>query len=163
MADDKVIGQVESEGPTNEALLVEYQAAQDSAQHHDNMIWSATGIVWGASLILLGFILEGLAKNADPGTAKVSVSALSLAPLAVSPLAIVLLTYLWYAACVFASVKNQKYARCKEIELLLGLRQHSTLRMPKYRQRILYGIAMGLFIATWFGVFIYTLINCLHG
>lgn len=27
-----------------EAALVEYQAAQESAQHHDNLVWSVTSL-----------------------------------------------------------------------------------------------------------------------
>ena len=35
----------------NQSLLVEYQAAQDSAQHHDSLVWTTTGIIWGAGLV----------------------------------------------------------------------------------------------------------------
>ena len=73
--------------------------AQASAQHHD-LIWSATGLSWGASLILLGFVLENLAKNSAPAATTAPGPALNLAPLAVSVLAIVLLGYLWYTAVV---------------------------------------------------------------
>lgn len=135
----------------DDALLVEYQTAQDSAQHHDNMIWSATSIVWAASLVLLGFVLENFEKK------------LNLIIMAVAVLAMVMLGYIWYASRVFGAVKNQKYARCKKIEQLLGLQQHASVRMPKHVQRVLYGIVMGLFIATWFGILIYTIIKCLRG
>ena len=39
-----------------EVLLVEYQAAQSSAQHHDQLVWTVTSIVWGSNLVLLGVI-----------------------------------------------------------------------------------------------------------
>jgi len=48
--------------PTNDALLVEYQAAQGSAEHHDNLVWTVTSTMWGASLILLGFTLDQVGK-----------------------------------------------------------------------------------------------------
>lgn len=46
------------EGPTpeqREALLVEYQKTQDSAQHHDVLVWSITSLNWIGSALLMGF------------------------------------------------------------------------------------------------------------
>jgi hypothetical protein len=90
--------------PTPEALLVEYQSAQDSAQHHDNLVWTTTGIIWGSSLILLGFVITSL--NTPP---------LKLVITASSILGLLLCIYVWLAALQFASVRNQKYSRCKKI------------------------------------------------
>ena len=50
-------GSEHSPEPTPEQLLVEYQAAQTSAEHHDGLIWSISGVVWAASLVLLGILL----------------------------------------------------------------------------------------------------------
>ena len=40
--------------------IAEYKAAQDSAQHHDNLLWYVSSIVWGGNLILLGSCLENI-------------------------------------------------------------------------------------------------------
>ena len=124
------------------ALLVEYQAAQDSAQHHDNQIWSGTGVIWGSNLILLGFILSNLTQA-------------SLRPLIVvlSLLGFFLNVYAWIAAVRATSVKRQQYARCKEIEATFDLHQHRDLGfVPKIETR-LYGLIMLLFFAAWIMVF----------
>ena len=39
-----------------EVLLVEYQAAQESAQHHDNLVWTVTALIWGGMLVLLEMV-----------------------------------------------------------------------------------------------------------
>jgi 4-amino-4-deoxy-L-arabinose transferase-like glycosyltransferase len=121
-----------------EALLVEYQAAQDSAQHHDSLVWTTTGIIWGAGLVLIGFVIE----NMNDPRLKVSI-------IATSVLAILLLVYLWVMALTLGSVRNQKYARCKEIEKVFQFEQHSKLRYPNRSGRIFYGVIMVVFIVSW--------------
>jgi hypothetical protein len=37
-------------------LLVEYGKAQDSAEHHDNLVWSIASLNWVGSAVLLGFV-----------------------------------------------------------------------------------------------------------
>ena len=37
--------------------IAEYKATQDSAQHHDNLLWYVSSIVWGGNLVLLGSFL----------------------------------------------------------------------------------------------------------
>lgn len=124
--------------PDNQALLVEYQAAQDSAQHHDALVWTTTGIIWGAGLVLIGFVIQNMN---DPH--------LKLSIIATCVLAILLLVYLWVMALQLGSVKNQKYARCKEIESIFSFTQHSKLRYAKNSGRIFYGVVMVVFITTW--------------
>jgi len=121
-----------------DALLVEYQAAQNSAQHHDILLYTTTSVMWGASLILLGFILNNLANTA-------------LRPLItlLSILGLVLCVTVWIFALQFNSIKRQKYRRCKKIEEILNLSQHRTLRYASRSQRFLYGIIMLIFISTW--------------
>lgn len=63
-----------AEQATPDALLVEYQAAQDSAHHHDNMLWSTTSIMWGASLLVIGFVLQHL----EDATLRPLITALSV-------------------------------------------------------------------------------------
>jgi len=41
-------------------LLLEYTQAQESAQYHDSLTWEVTSIIWGASTLLIGFIVEAL-------------------------------------------------------------------------------------------------------
>jgi hypothetical protein len=119
-------------------LLAEYQAAQSSAQHHDGLIWPATSIVWGANLVILGFILQNL-------------STLTLKPLTtlLCLLAIVLDITVWIFACQYAKIKNQKYDRCKVIEEKIGFRQHRDVSHPPGFQRVLYAIVMLIFLFTW--------------
>jgi len=124
--------------PDNQDLLVEYQAAQDSAQHHDSLVWTTTGIIWGAGLVLIGFVIQNMN---DPR--------LKLSIIATSVLAILLLVYLWSMALQLGSVRNQKYARCKEIEKIFHFEQHSKLRYANRSGRIFYGVIMVVFIITW--------------
>jgi len=125
-------------GPSTDDLRVEYQAAQDSAQHHDSLVWSVTSVIWGGSLILMGFILAASKED-------------SLRPVLIvlSLLGIVLTIGVWAFALQLNAVKRHKYARCKEIEAVLHLRQHSTLRWASGSQRVVYGIIMVLFLAAW--------------
>jgi hypothetical protein len=50
---------------TEGLLLVEYEQAQESAQYHDNLNWEVTSIIWGASTLLIGFIVEAIC-NGNP-------------------------------------------------------------------------------------------------
>jgi hypothetical protein len=49
------------EPTTNEILLVEYQKAQDSAEHHDNLVGSVTSL-WLGSAVLIGRRLRPVAE-----------------------------------------------------------------------------------------------------
>jgi len=121
-----------------ERLLVEYQAAQSSAEHHDTLIWSITGVVWAASLILLGFMLDALAKDE-----------LKYVIVLMSVLGILMLIKVWVYTYQLAALKIHKYDRCKEIEAVLGLKQHSTLKYPGGRQKNFYSAVMVVFIVVW--------------
>lgn len=122
-------------------FLVEYQAAQDSAQHHDDQIWSATGVIWASNLILLGFILSSLSQ---PGVLPL-VIVLGL-------LGLVLNTFLLIASLQYTSVKNQKYKRCRELEEVFDFHQHRDLRYRQRTQTYLYVGVMLLFFAAWITV-----------
>jgi hypothetical protein len=119
-------------------FLVEYQAAQNSAQHHDNLVWPATSVMWGASLILIGFVLNNL-SNAN------------LRPLITASgiLGIMLCVFVLRFRSQYASIKNQKYTRCKELEKLFGFRQHSNLSYPRGSMQKLYCVVTVFFIVTW--------------
>ena len=122
----------------HDALLIEYHAAQDSAQHHDNLLYTTTSLMWGTSLILLGFILNKLTD-------------VTLRPLitSLSVLGLVLNVTVWVFALQFNSIKRQKYAQCKELEAQLNLSQHRNLHYASGSQRVLYAIVMLIFIFTW--------------
>ena len=124
--------------PTDDQLMVEYQAAQDSAQHHDNLIWSITSIMWGASLVLLGFIIQAVA---NPALASLIVAA--------TVLGILLNLCVLLAVLQLNSVKNQKYDRCKEIEARFGLRQHQTVQYRRGVQRVVYTLVTVMFLIAW--------------
>lgn len=125
-----------------EALCIEYQAAQASAEHHDSLVWTVTSILWAATLLLLGFVLENLGEY-------------NLRPMLtwVSMLNIFLISAIWLFTRQFRSMKNQKYDRCKIIERQLGIRQHLALEHSG-RQKIIYAVLTGVLIFTWFLVLV---------
>src|SRR3954447_23779614 len=99
-----------------EILLVEYQKAQDSAEHHDDQVWTVTTLNWVGSAVLMGFVLSGLSGH-------LSLSH-KLVLLSVSCVGILLSALVWIWARQLRRVKGQKYARCQQIERQLGMRQH---------------------------------------
>jgi len=121
-----------------EVLLVEYQVSQESYQHHDNLVWTVTTIIWGGTLVLFGFILGGL----DKPNFQLILTILSM-------LGIALTIAVWVFALQFNSIMRQKYQRCKDIEKLLGMYQNQGLKYVKGLQRIVYAIVTVLFIIVW--------------
>jgi hypothetical protein len=131
--------------PSPEDLRVEYQAAQDSAQHHDNISWTVTSIIWGGSLVLLGFTLDHLNEP-------------SLRPVitVLCVLGISLNTFSWRIFYQFNYLKRQKYNRCKEIEKILYMKQHNSTEWPSGSLRILYHILVWMFVIAWLLVLLTT-------
>lgn len=136
--------------PDKEILLVEYQAAQSSAEHHDTLVWTVTSIIWAANLVLLGFMLNSINKIELKGWL-----------LAFSFLGIFLCVNVWIFACQFRKIKNKKYNRCKFIEKKLKMRQHLSIRDSKVKQWTIYSIITGMFIGLWIGVICFVLV-CLY-
>jgi len=126
-----------------EVLLVEYQAAQESAQHHDNLVWTVTALIWGGMLVLFGFILG----NLDNASLRLILILLSIIGIALT-MAVLVFTL------QYNSVTRQKYQRCKTIELLLGMRQHNELKYTPGLQKIIYNMITILFVIAWFIVFL---------
>jgi hypothetical protein len=124
-----------------DVLLVEYQAAQESAQHHDNLVWTVTAIIWGGMLVLFGFVLG----NLDNVNLRLILTLLSI-------LGIALTIAVWGFALQLNSVKRQKYRRCKQIEELLDMHHHRELKYAAASQRIVYGTVTILFIIVWLSV-----------
>jgi hypothetical protein len=120
-------------------LLVEYQAAQSSAQHHDQLLWTVTSIMWGSSLVLMGFILK------SPMTTLLGV----IVSITLCVLGIILTIFVRSAQRQFRCLRNTKYARCKVIEEELGMEQHLKIKWPAGSQTWKYSIIMVLFLVTW--------------
>jgi hypothetical protein len=136
--------------PERDALLVEYQAAQDSAQHHDQLVWSITSILWASSLILFGLVLTAMGQ---PG--------LEWPLTSTAILAIILTIYLWRCVRQLRAIKVQKYRRCVKIERELRMKQHSGLQYPSGSQTAGYSLVMTVFLLLWLVliVFIWALPN----
>jgi len=133
-----MIGSDENVQPDRDSLLVEYQAAQDSAQHHDQLVWNITSILWASSLILLGLVLTAIGE-----------SGLEWPLTCTGLLAITLTFYLWRCVRQLRALKVQKYKRCVEIEKKLGLQQHSALKYPSGSQTTGYSLVMIFFLSLW--------------
>lgn len=126
------------------ALLVEYQAAQDSAQHHDNQIWSASSVIWTGNLVLLGLVFSSALASTNP---------LPLMPvIGLGSLALSLNVLVLVAALQSNWVKRQKYERCKKIEEMFDLHQHIDLHYRPGVQTFLYVAVMVLFLVAWIAV-----------
>lgn len=121
-----------------DTLIVEYQAAQESAQHHDNLIWTTTTIIWSVTLILFGFVIDNL-NNPNNRIILIFLSILG----------IFLMAAVFVFVLQFNSIKRQKYDRCKTIEKILDMHQHRDLKYSKGVQRVVYGIITFFFIITW--------------
>jgi|GEM_PF-1593372 len=135
---------------SKESNLLEYEMAQNSAQHHDNLLWSVSTLTWGASSVLLGFVLNNL-SNSQQGTILLLFCVLGSLIILCS----------WFFTLQFRSIRNQKYARCLELEPILGFNQHTNLKHKKGSQTTLYSAVMALFLLTWAVMFIKVLMALL--
>jgi hypothetical protein len=124
--------------PGPETLLTEYQAAQDSAQHHDQLVWTITSILWASSLLLFGLAVAAI----DRTDLRVPVTAVAFVAMALT-------VYLWMCVRQLRRVKVHKYKRCLAIEKALGMEQHSTLEYAAGSQTRWYTVIMLLFLALW--------------
>jgi len=131
---NQVIG-FDCKKPNKDILLVEYQKAQDSAEHHDKLVWTTTSIILSGMLILIGFILENLFK-----TPRIPILFFT------GILGISLAIFLIVLQKGFREIKRQKYNRCKEIEQELGMEQHVKLKYEEGKQTSLYQKVLVVFI-----------------
>jgi hypothetical protein len=133
---------------SDEILLTEYTAAQESAQHHDAMAWTSTGISWGLVVIFLGFAFSNL-----------HLVHLRVPLTIVALVGLLLIAFQWQVHALCRRVKRQKYQRCNDIELLLGMTAHRALRYREGANTFFYrvisaGFALLLIAALysiWFG------------
>jgi hypothetical protein len=121
-----------------EILLVEYQKAQDSAQHHASMSWTATSIIWAASLVLIGFVYNNLTD-----------SKLALLLTFICVLGTLLIIIVNLMVISLEKTMKSKYRRCKEIEKVLAMKQHTEIESSGISFRVFYNIITLLFIAVW--------------
>ena len=126
--------------PKPEHLIEEYKLAQSSAEHHDKLLWSTSGLVWGASLILLGYVSKDHSLS-NKGIPIVFVSLLGIA----------LTIAVWWMTYIWNTVMGIKYKRCQQIEEELGLHQNIDLEKvyPKGRMKWLYAVVSIFFLWTW--------------
>lgn len=129
-----------NDDPRREALLIEYQKAQDSAEHHDNLVWNITALNWIGSAVLMGFVLSGIGSSPTLSQ-KIALFSLAIVGFLLSCL-------VWRWARQVGAMRNLKYRRCKEIEAELGMRQHTFSEWPG-KQRGEYSWLMLVFLAVW--------------
>lgn len=129
---------MEPNTPIDPALLVEYEKAQDSAQHHDTLVWTVVSFIFSGMLVLLGFVVSSLDKPQ-----------LKDVLYAVSGLGVLVTLAAILIALQFNSIKRFKYERCREIEKLWGVRQHQDVPYRARSQRIGLLIISFVFFAVW--------------
>jgi len=100
----------ESEKPKDEALIAEYSSANDAFMHYDSYSWQVGAVLIAGTFVFWGFLLD---KNVE------------LFLLFISSLLITLLMSSW----IFYTSHNRqiylsKLHRIREIEKMLGLKQH---------------------------------------
>ena len=123
-----------------EVLLVEYQKTQDSAEHHDSLVGSVTAL-WLGSAVLIGFVLSALGEKHAHHYKAVMILLIALG------ICLTIMTAWW--ALRAGKIKRKKYARCKEIERELGMRQHLMISPQQVFQTVAYVLLMALFLAAW--------------
>lgn len=126
-------------------LRIEYQKAQDSAEHHDSLVWTATGLVVGGMPVLFAFALGHMSTAWGRSVVPIFGILLCLAlPLFVEN---------------FRAYRLLAYQRCKEIEDLLGMKLHKQVDEErkkncwlKVKQRRVVYLFDLLFFAGWVAI-----------
>jgi uncharacterized membrane protein len=124
-------------------LLVEYRAAQDSAEHHDRLVSSIFG-VWVGSAVLIGFVLNGLGSGHFDRYKAVLILVVLVG------LSLTCLSVYW--ATRSHRIKDEKYKRCQTIEKALHglMSQHSVRANTGRRWRWqLFLAPFGLLAVVW--------------
>jgi hypothetical protein len=120
----------------NKDLLVEYQKAQDSAEHHDALAWQVSSIFFAGMLVLMGFLLSNLEDNVIPN-------------IIISLVGIIICIILIGSLDAFHKIIQRKYDRCHEIEKLFGFNQHLNEKGKNYKIRQYFMIIIILIIILW--------------
>ena len=127
-----------------EALLVEYQKAQDSAEFHERIAWQARSILWAANFGLSGYV-------ATSGANKYVVSVLAL----LGSFLLIMQMLVWDK--FLSRIKCDKYKRCQRIEKLFKMHNHRNtekLWKKKRLQRSLW-IIVCVLILLWIALAAY--------
>jgi hypothetical protein len=128
-------------------LLVEYQKAQDSAEHHDRIVGNVTSL-WLGSAVLMGFVINALTST--DRRHHQSEAAQHKTPLVLVIVLGIFLTLLVLSWAERASaLKEQKYDRCKQIERELNMRQHLGVGEARGWQDWAYRFLLGIFLVAW--------------
>jgi hypothetical protein len=117
-----------------------YELSQQSAEHHDTMLWEVTYIIWGSTALLLGFVLEAIKQE-------------PLLCFVTAIFSLFVTVMVWKMAMSFVKVRNYKYSVCKEIETSLQMRwkPHGDLdaHYPKGVQTNWYRATTIFFVFVW--------------
>ena len=100
--------------PKKDALIVEYQKAQESAEHYDKLIWTVTSIFITVIAVILGYSF-----NKELSIIKLSFNIIG---------ALGIILFLFTIIKHMHHIKNVKYKRCKEIEDMLAMKQHNMIQ-----------------------------------
>ncbi|MDT8303472.1 MAG: ABC transporter permease [Sedimentisphaerales bacterium] len=121
-------------------FLTEYKKAQDSAEHHGNLIWTATGVACAANIALLIFVIR------KEGSLNYPITSTLLGVLGISLIGLV-----WLLANALIELKKRKYDRCKELERVFGFKQHlnESKHYPAGRQRLIYNVCLAIILFIW--------------
>ncbi len=120
------------------ALRIEYQLAQQSAEHHDRQAWTIVNGIAAISFIVAGLVIQRLGDGSIRWL--ITFLACFFIFVAVSAAQI---------AIKFSDVKRQKYARCCRIEEILNLEQHRKL-VQRHGNFSYFGpIVMAVLVLLW--------------
>lgn len=129
------------------ALFTEYEKAQDSAEHHDRLVWEVSSIIFGCMAILIGQIVTNLSDI--PCELLILIGVLGIA----------LCLFLLICVLSFRNIKEQKYKRCREIENYLNenhlknpkskMKNHSGLFYLPNIQLTMYIFVLVIFLVIW--------------
>lgn len=126
--------------PLEEVLLREYSEAQNSARHHDKLLWVVTSIIISGMIILIGQIVA-CGCEID-----------KLIITYVGFFGIILCFALLYFAIDFRRIKNFHYDRCKEIanNIQKNYGDNRIMKQPsKGEQWYVYLLVIILLIQLW--------------
>jgi hypothetical protein len=113
--------------------LVEYQKTQESAEHHDRLLWGAVGLLTTGMAPLLA-----VASHKQDST---------LARFYPPVLGMILSVLLIYFVWSFGTIRLKKYERCKQLELKHKMQQHNST--PRTGQRWVVYTLSGLSFVAW--------------
>jgi MFS family permease len=133
--------------PGRDAILIEYQKAQDSAEHHDGRVANVTNL-WVGTAILMGFVLSALTTGHAAHDHRWVLFLIALVGIALTVMA-----WIWSERA--NALKKLKYQRCQFLEEQLGLRQNRMAdKPPSWQGDYAYRILIALFIAAWIGLLV---------